>query len=1013
LKQRICSCLGKISQILTSKSAKSKWIKIFLILFLAFFVTFLVARQTFFLTLVFGDNPLVTLSSGSIIGEHILNSWHHVAYGENYPTPLAYLFLHFFSQLAAYIGDVRFFSFLMNLSFPLSFLAFYSFSKKFCESIWPKLLGATLYIINPVVITYYNSGGFMLSLVFLPFSLSFFIDSLEKWTVRNLAKAAVFTSLTMWTFPNLSPILSIILLIVTISYLALAQSKLNFLKSTVLRLIIFAFIVLVCNAPFFFSGYVYYQSPLYGYERHNVVRDFQFTYQEATILNLLTLAGNVGSPQVPLGYINPINIKNEIGIVIPIIAFASILWIRASSEKKAIVAMFASVISISILTLLLRLIVYSELSWTIGSIPLLWTFRNPLKLQLMLTICIIPLFVFSIQKIMISAAGFFRRRNFRFATLSFVLIFLGVSHIYVYNLFAFNGCMGLDEYSGGLQARLPDETISRIIDDSLEWYTEGTYRGIILPFDHNTELHVQFMNPLLYPGRLDLNYEVTKEINNELETDSNLTNLFSLLSTKYVYVNYAWKDKGFHIVQSRNLTRVTENLRKQNLTENFHNEYSEFIVETALPRLYLSNYPVFYSNIETIELFDNSEFSSKPVLFETKYDRCETCTFGTSLPTIFSNYSWTVPFQGIYDIYAVIHSDRDEVTVHCSLDNGELENKIIPGEEVSLKYLTSSEIATGHHQLLLATDDTSTASFVDLIDDFVGQASWNMTKNLEINNGTLLTSQEYDNFDLNLEFKPVEFGEKAWMGPCIKLSWTNSSGTISYLRLLFHKDGCLEGAIVEESPREGASQDIVFLENAEVKPDSWNQLRIMKQGETLVLYLNGAHILTLSDPIGKKGRIGIGSERSETHFKDVTVSKDIIAGIWLFPAEDPKDTPVTFIEMSPVRYCLRFNQTYNSSTLLLLGENFDPLWEATVDGKVLPDHSKANMYANCWLMNTTQGIHTIEIHYKSNTVYRYLLYCSVTIVGVLLIASYFPATILRKLRFLKRKKLVRNLSNKL
>ena len=985
-----------------------------LILFLAFFVTFLVARQIFFMTLVFGDNPLVTLSSGPIIGEHILNSWHRVAYGENYPTPLAYLFLYFFNQLAAYIGDVRFFSFVMNLSFPLCFLAFYSFSKKFCENIWPRLLGATLYIINPVVITYYNSGGFMLFLALLPFSFSFFIDLLEKRTTRNLVKAAVFTSLTMWTFPNLSPILSIILLVVTLSYLALAPSKLKFLKRTVLQLLLLAFIVLICNVPFFFSGYIHYQSPLYGYERHNVVRDFQFTYQETTIFNLLTLAGNVGSPQVPLQYTNSINMRNEIGIIIPIIAFTSILWIRQSSKKKAIVAMFASVTSISILTLFLRLIVYSDLSWTIGSIPILWTFRNPLKLQLMVTICIIPLFVFSIQKIMVSSVEYFRRRNFRSATLTFVLVFLGVSQIYVYNLFAFDGCMGLDKYSGGLQARLPDKTINGIINDSLEWYAEGTYRGIILPFDHNTELHVQFTNPLLYPGRLGLDSEVTNEINNELETESNLTNLFSLLGTKYVYVNYAWKDTGFHIIHPKNLTRVAENLRKQNLTENFDNEYSEFIIETALPRLYLSNYTVFYSNIETIELFDNSEFSFKPVFFEIKYDRCETCTFDTSLPTIFGNYSWAVPFQGIYDIYAVIHSDRDEVTVHYSLDNGELENKIISGEEVFLKYLASSEFATGDHQLLLATDDTSAASFVDLIDDFVGQGSWNITENLEINNGTLLTSQEYDNFDLNLEFKPVEFGDLVWMGPCIKLFWKNSSIMTSYLRLIFHKDGCLEGKKIDEYFDGKAPFETIFLEKAEVKLDSWNQLRIMNHEETLVLYLNGEHILTLRYPTAEKGRIGIGSERSETHFKGVTVSKDIIAGIWLFPAEDhPKDTPVTFIETSPVRYSLRFNQTYNSPTLLLLGENFDSLWEATVDRKVLPNHSKANMYANCWLINTTQGSHTIEIHYKPNTAYGYLLYGSATIVSVLLIAPYFPVTILRKLRFLKRKNLLRNLSNKL
>ena len=153
----------------------SKWIRASVILFSAFTVTFLVTRQIFFATLVFGDSPLFRLYSGTILKEYTFSVWHRAAYGESYPSPQGYLFLYFFNQIAWYFKDIDLFNFLMNLSFPLSFLTFYSFSRRFCESIWLRLFAATLYIINPIVITYYNTGGFMWSLVFLPLAFLFFV----------------------------------------------------------------------------------------------------------------------------------------------------------------------------------------------------------------------------------------------------------------------------------------------------------------------------------------------------------------------------------------------------------------------------------------------------------------------------------------------------------------------------------------------------------------------------------------------------------------------------------------------------------------------------------------------------------------------------------------------------------------------------------------------------------------------------------------------------------------------
>jgi hypothetical protein len=970
-----------------------------MVFFCAFLISFLVAREIFFESIVFGDYALVGLNSGPVIGEYIFNDWHRAAYGGSSPVPFAYLFLYLFGQLASYVGRTEVFSFMMNLSFPLSFIAFYFFSKKFCESMWSRIFGAAFYIINPVVITYYNFGGFMWVLVFLPLSLSFFIDLLEKQTNRKLAKAATFTILTMWAFPNLSVILFFVLFTLALSYLLLARSTLNFLKTILPRLLLFFVIALVCNTAFLFAQYVYSQSPSYGYNAQTVLSDFIYTYEQATIVNLLSFAGNRASPQISLGYLNSENVGNEISVIILIIAFASFYWILKFPQKRnRIIAMLMSVSFTAVFLFLIRCITYSQFDWIITDVPLLWTLRNPVKLQLMLVVCMIPLFIFSMEKIAISCIRFFRKRNLKLATLTFTLVFLGASQVYVYNSFVFNGHVGLDRTYGPPLSYVPDPTITRIINDSLNWYKDGTYRGIILPFDHYTELQVQFANPLLYPSILGLNSEVTNEINDELEATSNLKNLFSLLSTKYVYANRNWTDTEFPIIQTK-ATNVIEDLKKENLTEEPYSEYSSFVIENALPSVYLSSYPVFCFNVKTIESLNDTVFYSKPVFLNINYDGNVMSMPSTSM--IFSSYSWEMPFPGTYALNAAVYGNEQEMPIYYSLD-GPTENKIVSTIGEPLKYLATFELKAGSHRLLLATPQTD--AFMNLKGNFEPEGeggSWSVQGNLlEIKNGILPTSQEYDNFDCCLRFKPRQFGIESWNGPEVRFAWVNSS----YLSVLyFHEDGRLELKL----PSGGKQGAIVRQTN--MNRDSWNLLRLIKREETISLYLNGKPLLTFSDPtLNISGRIGIGSAVigsavSITDYENATISRNIIDGLALLPAETPKDTPRTLVRMDSGKYVLQFNQTHDSGVTLFLGESYDPLWEATMDGKVLSIHSEANTYGNSWSTNITQGAHEIQIYYKPNEMYRNLLYMNLAIVGILLIAAYFPIVVLNKLRFLRWK----------
>ena len=985
--------LASLPRRIYGDKTRSRWLKASLVILFSVLVSFLIAREVFVKTLVFGDNPLVTLDSAGIIKEYVLQSWNRAAYGENYPSPSAYLFLYFFSQLASYAGSIQVFNVLMNLSFPLSFIVFYFFSSKFCQNFWFRIFGSAFYLINPIVITYYNVGGFMWALVFLPLSLSSFLTLLEKQTFRNVAISAVFTSLTMWSFPSLSVLLIATLAVIAVGYVAFAHRKFSFVKSTFPFLAIFLLVVLALNSSYLFAQYIYNQSPSYGFESESILRDFEYTYQSMSIENLLTFSGNIASPQTSLGYNYTLAIMNQIGLVIPIIAFAGLAWIKKRVENRRIVAaMFVSIIFITLSTLVIRAIAYSQFNGIIEEISLLWTLRNPLKLQLMLAVCMIPLFIFSLEKITFTAISLFRQKRRLLAITALVLVFLGLSQIYVYNSFAYNGYDGIDKTYGPPQSYLGDETLLKIVNDSLPWYSEGTYRGIILPFDHTAELHVQFTNPLLYPSKLGLNSIMKQELTDAINTGSNVTSYFSLLSTKYIYINKAWRNTGFGIIQLQNTEELIEALVEENLPEESSENYTRFAVETAPPRFYLSSNLIFVSDTKVIGRLNTSIFLSKPVFVEMKENvqRLNVDASGEPTQFTFNSYNVEIPSRKSYEVYTIAHSDDSKVPVYYALDGRFIANKTLSLTESEVNNLAKIDLDPGLHTLSIATN--SVDLFQDSGNDFFGNGSWNIDNGIiGIDDGELISPGEYNNFDFRLEFKPIAFGRESWEGPEIFLNWDD----FDFIRLLFHEDGFIELA----RNTAGSYQSGIFIRQCKLNSgDSWNNLRVIKNGDRLTVYLNGDYLFSFSNTfIVGKGRLGIGSISSETRFANLTVSRDIIEGVYLLPSKIRNATSFTVLEMSPSKYRLSYNQI-GDSTVLYLGENYDPGWEATLDGQSLQNHIKANLYANSWIINAAEGVHEVRVYYRYDAPYQGLVYANVIAVVVLAIVCCFPAKIIEKLR---------------
>lgn len=92
--------------------------------------------------------------------------------------------------------------------------------------------------------------------------------------------------------------------------------------------------------------------------------------------------------------------------------------------------------------------------------------------------------------------------------------------------------------------------------------------------------------------------------------------------------------------------------------------------------------------------------------------------------------------------------------------------------------------------------------------------------------------------------------------------------------------------------------------------------------------------------------------------------------------------------MAPGEYSLEFNQTCDSMVTLVLNENYNPNWEAKLDGNTLNTHLRFNIYGNGWCANITAGLHRIEIYFKPNRLYQVLIYSSITVESFLLIAFF-------------------------
>ena len=975
---------------------KSKYFELSIALLAAFIVTYLTARNVFSQTLVFGDTPWVNPKSPEILWQYATNIWTPAAYGDNTPKPQSYIMLYIFAKIASTLQNMTIYNFLLHMSLPISFLTFYHYSKKFCNTVLARILGATIYLINPVTISYFAAGQLMWILAFLPLSINYYIELLEEKTLIKTLKAALFTSLTIWTLPPITFTLTLGLLTTTLSFTAIAKNKTEYLKTLSKQLLIYGLLVTLCLIPYLYSTTIYINSPLFT-PNSNILADFQYTYQEATTPNLLRLAGNEGSPQSRLGY-NTNNLSNEIGYIIPTLAFASILWVKNSDKKGRITATLTLLCFTLFFAAFIRFASCSELGWIITDIMVFWTLRNPFKIQLLMLTAIIPPFIFSAEKLIISLKEFLKNKDFKKAAAPTALILIALSHIYMYNHFVFNGYMGIDKYPGINQV-MADETLINIVNDSLKLSENKGFRGIILPFDHKTELYVEYSNMFLYPSRLGQNHDASNILNIALTIGQNIENFLRLLSIKHVYINNRWEDTGFHIIQPESPQAALKLLNNANNIE-CQNGYCKVTLENALPTIYISQYPILYSNIETISLLDPSTFQKNPVFIEVENLGWKTITEGQNASKTF-HYALDIPYPETYNLYVIAYLEKPETTITYKLGNYETKEKTLKEEQNPIKDVTQLQLQTGKQNLSITVDGLF--MFKDLNHSFNdwGNGTYKIEKQeIKIENGTLISLDNFENFDLTLKFKALNYGAETWHGPYIYLELTNDY----YYRIFFHKNGYIELSKYIQ----GKHQPFLTFKKTNINFKEWNNISLTKTHDTITLKLNNQQVFFNKDPqLNAKVKIGLGSYNSTTTFNEATITKNVIKGIWLIPKENQQTPTTKIIERKPRGYTLQINNSKNTWLTLFLGENYDTQWEATINRATAQKHIKANVYGNLWIFNTPQGIHNIKIHYEPNAVCNILITLSLMVKTALIIIAYIPSNSLQKvfLRYRRKTKL--------
>ncbi|MEB3779179.1 MAG: hypothetical protein GSR85_02985 [Desulfurococcales archaeon] len=426
------------------------------------------------------------------------------------------------------------------LSIPvISFTSMYWFLKKMNIKPMASIIAGFAYAFNPVIVAFYNSGGIseMITYSFFPFILGNVILFIKNGKIIHIIIAALL-GFFIW---NIYIYFWLFVLSVPLVLILLMANK-SRIKNVVKGAIIFALIQAAILGPLIVNIYGGYYTGIKSGEV-DLKKVASYTYDDASLTNLIRLAGNKGTIQARglLNY-NTVTWYNLLGYSISTIITIPLLIINRYNSEHRILILYSWLILIIIVGFILYIKHNPE---TLSFNPILATLRNPIKLMVVQALYSSILLGLGLDRLNENRLGRFGSHAKLYINSIFIMLLILL--LVLYNYPALDGTLGIEKIRDESYTikndyyRIPE--ILSSLDPSY-----NKYRILVLPWEYSTDLALRVTAPhyfgnVLGGAILGVNISLVKQVFEMITSGNrNLAYILSFFDVKYIILIKNYND---------------------------------------------------------------------------------------------------------------------------------------------------------------------------------------------------------------------------------------------------------------------------------------------------------------------------------------------------------------------------------------------------------------------------------------------------------------------------------------
>ncbi len=488
---------------------------------------------------------------------------------------------------------------ILYLTLPLiSYISFYISSRQLLDATEiESLVGGILYLLNPVLVSLFIMGEYGPLLAYSLQPLIFLgvyrilINRDKKWIL-------LFQLIIPFAFANLYHAFWFILFtfIFIFIYHLLLKSKSDHIFRGLMMSLITILLINLIFLPVIIQYLVFINLPK-TQTNYPTITITGYSYQDVSIENVFRLSGNKGSAQAEkyLNY-NSLNLLTIFGHLIVALSVAPLISKKFfGRNKKTDAQIYLS--SLLVYILVSSTILYISFNKDILSLhPLLFTLRNPIKLQTVQTLFFSYAFIFSLRIFR------FTERNKGKGKKIFrnILVVIVVLSIFVYNSSSLDGTYGLERVRKSFYVN--SDVLNSL--NALNEKIDGK-RGIIIPWT----LEVQKMYPIK---------NIANPLTGSITTTGSNFSLINFLYEIIVFGDDAEIIKFLKLLDIKYIILVKEpvydNIR---IYKSFDTIMVEANINNILRKIYNTS---LYTKIAENELLDIFEIRENVSRFSILYD---------------------------------------------------------------------------------------------------------------------------------------------------------------------------------------------------------------------------------------------------------------------------------------------------------------------------------------------------------------------------------------------------------